>query len=99
MVAKKSGRGTTADPIQHKMTIKEACEIILEQGKVVEDVPDGWFTRTQLAEEWGCHHRSVDTRLRIATESGVVERKLFKTMIPNGKVCPIPHYRVAHRAE
>jgi len=63
----------------------------LEDGGI-EEVPAGWRTARDIAEESGKSLARASEILRDAVERGLVEVKVFRIRT-GGKVYPVPHYR------
>lgn len=58
----------------------------------VEEVPAGWQTAQQLADECGKSLPRTSEILRAAIRAGLVEVRTFRIRAGN-KVYPVPHYR------
>lgn len=58
-----------------------------------EEVPPGWFTVAELAEEIGKSHCTTSERVRRMLKRGQVERKDF-TIKLDQRIRPVPHYRL-----
>jgi response regulator of citrate/malate metabolism len=60
--------------------------------KQEDEVPPGWFTATQLAEQFGVSRPTIQRRLFALVELGQYEVRRFR--ITTGMVrLPVPHYR------
>lgn len=70
--------------------LAELAEAIANGG--VEEVPDGWQTAQQLADESGKSLARTSEVLRQAIRAGLVEVRTFRIRAGN-KVYPVPHYR------
>lgn len=57
-----------------------------------DEIPRGWSTANQIAEETGNSGSHVRAQLCAAVKQGKVERKDFRILI-NGRVRAISHYR------
>jgi Fic family protein len=63
------------------------------QNKGVVKPPKGYFTRADLAREWGISEQHGNRKLKKYLDSKLVEMKYFK--VRSGQVVrPIPHYRI-----
>lgn len=60
----------------------------------VETPPDGWRKVVDWQVEYGRSISHTERLLRLALKAGKVERKAFRTRVSDGRVMPIPHYRV-----
>jgi len=58
-----------------------------------EEVPPGWFTVAELAEEIGKSHCTTSERVRRMLKRGQVEREDF-TIKLDQRIRPVPHYRL-----
>lgn len=70
--------------------LAELVEAIANGG--VEQVPAGWQTAQQLADESGKSLARTSEVLRQAIRAGLVEVRTFRIRT-SGKVYPVPHYR------
>lgn len=70
--------------------LAELAEAIASGG--VEQVPAGWQTAREIAEESGKSLARASDILRDAIEHGLVEVRTFRIRAGN-KVYPVPHYR------
>lgn len=70
--------------------LAELVEAIANGG--VEQVPAGWQTAQQLADECGNSLRRTREILRAGMRAGLVEVRTFRIRT-SGKVYPVPHYR------
>jgi hypothetical protein len=62
------------------------------RGIAVEEVPEGWQTARQIAEEGGVSHERACHVVRKAFDAGLLDRKLFR--ITTGLITKhVPHYR------
>lgn len=64
----------------------------------IDEVPDGWKTTFQWANEWGISSNAAGILLSRAIKVGAVERKLFRIKTDGRGVYPTPHYRKANKA-
>lgn len=58
-----------------------------------EEVPDGWKTIHQLAEEWGFSVSHTGRLVGMGVRKGLIEVKRFRISNGNRGVFPIQHYR------
>jgi predicted ArsR family transcriptional regulator len=79
------------------MTALEALKILeREIAKAVDDVPDGWRTTEQWANEWDMDYETARRRLSKGRAVGVVEVAMFR--IKRGESTrPTAHYRVIEK--
>lgn len=59
----------------------------------VEEVPEGWKTTNDIAEEAGMSASHTNKILRVAVKQGRAEMKSFSVK-RNNRLLPIPHYRM-----
>ena len=67
-------------------------------GDRVEVVPPGWFTKIDIAKQWGKSSTYTNKILRRMIAAGGAEKKVFS--IKNGKIgfCRrMPHYKLTKR--
>jgi len=72
--------------------LKKWCELLVIQ-QPMEDIPDGWSTCVQLADELNQSRSYVGRRLNERVKDGSCEMRTFRTKSGN-VVRPIPHYRI-----
>lgn len=70
--------------------LAELAEALANGG--VEEVPAGWQTAQQLADECGKSLPRTSEILRSGMRAGLVEVRTFRIRAGN-KVYPVPHYR------
>lgn len=70
--------------------LAELAQAIANGG--VEQVPAGWQTAQQLADECGKSLPRTSEILRAGMRAGLVEVRTFRIRAGN-KVYPVPHYR------
>ena len=58
-----------------------------------EEVPPGWFTVAELAEEIGKAVCTTSERIKRMLKRGQVERKDFTIQLDQ-RIRPVPHYRM-----
>ena len=59
----------------------------------VDEVPPGWVTVTQLADELGKAEATIRTQLSRAVREGKAEMQKFRIQTPRGPY-PVPHYKL-----
>lgn len=69
------------------------CDILSQSSVVPEEVPDGWFTVSQLAQQWGKSGCTTGERVKRLHRNGQVERKDFVIQLDQ-VVRRTPHYRI-----
>lgn len=57
-----------------------------------EEVPEGWMTSHQWAEQWGMKISNTKLTIQAGVRHGLMETKRFR-IISNGKRYMMPHYR------
>jgi hypothetical protein len=58
-----------------------------------EEVPDGWKTVHQLAEEWGFSVSHASRLITMGVRKGLIECRRFRITNGNRGVFPVQHYR------
>jgi hypothetical protein len=58
-----------------------------------DEVPEGWSTTRQIADEIGRSDVVAGRRLRALLLAGRAEQRLFRIAVGN-RVIPVPHYRL-----
>lgn len=58
-----------------------------------EEVPAGWFTISELANEIGVSESNARRRVGYLLKEGQVERMIYRIMLER-QVRPVPHYRL-----
>ena len=81
----------TADQIESSLA--EFCQELGKNMLPVDDVPPGWFTVSQLADQLGKSICNTSERVRKMVKSGLVERKDYTIQLEQ-RVRPVPHYRL-----
>jgi hypothetical protein len=69
------------------------CAALAEPSIAAEQVPAGWFTIGQLADETGREYSTIGGRMRDMVRRGKAETRRFRVMTRRG-VYPVPHYRL-----
>lgn len=69
------------------------CEVLSRSSVMPEEVPAGWFTVAQLADELGKSVCNTSERVRKMVKNGLAERKDFAIQLEQ-RVRPVPHYRL-----
>lgn len=59
-----------------------------------EEVPEGFYTRSQLEDLWKLKKCMVILRLQKLRKLGYVEERKFVVTSPFGVLRPTPHYRL-----
>lgn len=70
--------------------LKHLVEALANGG--IEEVPAGWQTAQQIANESGKSLQRTSAVLRAAVRADLVEVRAFRIRT-SGKVYPVPHYR------
>ena len=72
--------------------------IVKHKAKSVKPIPDGWLTKTQVAEKIGCSESRVNENLRAALKAKDVLMQKFPVWDAiEGKVVSIPCYCLSSR--
>lgn len=58
-----------------------------------EEVPAGWFTMAELAEEIGMSESNARRRMVHMLKAGAVEKRIYRIQLER-QVRPVPHYRL-----
>jgi hypothetical protein len=69
------------------------CAALAEPTIPTEQVPAGWFTVAQLADETRHARATIGARMRDMVRRGKAETRRFRVMTGRG-VYPVPHYRL-----
>lgn len=59
-----------------------------------EEVPEGWRTAGQWADEWGITNNAAGIVLCRSAKKGLIEAKKFRVVSGNRGVYPVVHYRL-----
>lgn len=69
------------------------CEILSQSAVSIDEVPAGWFSVAQLADQLGKSICNTSERVRKMVKNGLAERKDFRIQLEQ-RVRPVPHYRL-----
>jgi predicted transcriptional regulator len=69
------------------------CAALAEPTIATEQVPAGWFTVADLADEMKRDRSTVSQRMRDMVKRGKAEMRRFRIMTGRG-VYPVPHYKL-----
>ena len=69
------------------------CDVLSQSRLVSDEVPEGWFTVSQLAAQWGKSDCTIGERVKRLLNDGKVERKDFVIQL-HQVVRRTPHYRL-----
>lgn len=56
-------------------------------------IPKGFLTKSQIAKKLSLHEKTAESRLRLMVESGLVERKVFRTKVGT-RLSNVLHWRI-----
>lgn len=81
----------TAEQIESSLS--EFCKELGKSMVPVDEVPAGWFTVSQLADQIGKSICITSEKVRKMMKNGLVERKDFTIQLEQ-RARPVPHYRL-----
>ena len=84
----------TAEQIESSLA--EFCQQLKKSPVKLDDVPPGWFTVAQLAEEIGKSLCITSERVRKMVKDGAAERKDYIIQLEQ-RARAVPHYRLTPR--
>jgi len=84
----------TAEQIESSLS--EFCRELGKNQVPLDDVPPGWFTVSQLADQLGKSICNTSERVRKMVKNGQVERQDFTIQLEQ-RVRPVPHYRLVKK--
>ena len=58
-----------------------------------DEIPSGWLTTRQWADEWGLSESRTGVIIRDGVRSGKIQKKLFRINVGE-RLLPVPHYAV-----
>ena len=73
--------------------LARCCMILSQNAVVVDEVPAGWFSVAQLADQLGKSICNTSERVRRMVAEGKAEKKLYRIQLAE-KVRPVPHYKL-----
>lgn len=64
-----------------------------------DDIPHGWMTDRQWAQEAGLSDTTASRILRRGVDAGSVERRTFRLRMDAGSIRAVKHYRVVEKSK
>jgi hypothetical protein len=79
--------------IQKDSDLRRWCDMLTASSVEPDEVPEGWFTVAELAEQIGKSVCNTSERVRKMVKHNRALRKDFKIQLEQ-RVRPVPHYKL-----
>ena len=73
------------------MTPNDFLKIIQQECMPLDEIPNGWYSSSELAKMWGTTISSVQKKIQTGKRLGYVTQKKF--LIKRTKIMSVPYYK------